>query len=161
MSPVFLLDASSALNAWDIYPIEIFKTFWEWLENEHLSKNTLQIVRENLAEVKHNDLELHEKLVTCGTKVIVPTKEIGQTVKDIKESLDIVDDDYHKKGVDYNDLLLIATAKLDSYSVISEESKQKSRPKKTAKYKIPKVCKRENVECMNFIEWLKSQNPTF
>ena len=93
---------------------------------------------------------------------------------------------YSKKGVDYNDLLLIATASVnnrplpliptasvDKYDVMTNEAIQEEEPKNKANHKIPKnkanyriplVCRtiiRPKIPTYSFIEWLKDQDPTF
>lgn len=161
MNPVFLLDASSALNAWSTYPIGVFKTMWTWLDSSHISGGTLQIVRENLEEINHKEQKCCETLKAYGIKVISPTDRILQSAESIKSSLGISDDRYTPKGVDYNDLLLIATAEVNGYSVISDEYRQPSSPSNIANAKIPLVCQRQHIKCMSFTEWLTVQNPTF
>ena len=60
-----------------------------------------------------------------------------------------------KRGVDENDLKLIAYAMLYEKTVVTEEGKQHNKPEKKYNSKIPLVCKEQGVECINFVEMLR------
>ena len=58
------------------------------------------------------------------------------------------------KGVDQNDLTLIAYAKKKNKIVVTLEGEQSQKPREKKNYKIPLVCSEEGVSCVNFIEMI-------
>lgn len=98
----------------------------------------------------------------CDLDVLEITNAILQDAMRIKGLLGIIGDKYHPKGMDENDLLIIATANVRDAELVSDESKQKL-PDLPAKRKIPTVCSMEevNVPCINFIEYIKESGAVF
>ena len=76
---------------------------------------------------------------------------VGMTATDIEKN---------PKGIDENDLELIATASLVDFIVVSEESQLKS-PKNPANTKIPLACEINKIECCAFLEFLKNSKAVF
>ena len=81
----------------------------------------------------------------------------------IKALLGIVDDAYNPKGVDENDLLIIATASIGSIELVSNEARQPTLPDIPAKMKIPAVCSMDAVviSCISFLQLIKSSGEVF
>ncbi|AFT90167.1 hypothetical protein LMG9964_06239 [Paraburkholderia phenoliruptrix] len=71
----------------------------------------------------------------------------------IKALLGINDDRYSPKGVDENDLFIIASAKLNGRELISNEGRQLALPQLMPNCKIPAVCGLPivNVSCLDFV----------
>ena len=134
-----LMDASSALHGWHEYPIAVFPAFWEWMA-AMIADNNVAVVRENLAEIKHGDPECHAWFKNARIAILSPDDAILHTAKSLADRLGIMDDGYHKRGVDYNDLLLVAAASVWRCDVITNESPQPRLPSNRARYKIPAVC---------------------
>ena len=175
-----LIDASSVIYAWENYPIEIFPHLWTWLEEDQMAENLVGMIRENLDEVEKMSPECFQWLKYGSISVISGSDEAIQEEKRLADELGIKDDKYGK-GVDYNDLLLIATASVNKYDVMTNEALQGEEPKNKANYKIPKnkankippkkanykiplVCRtitQPKITTYSFIEWLKYQDPTF
>ena len=59
------------------------------------------------------------------------------------------------KGANVNDILLIAFAKQNNYKVVTLEAEQLQPPNKISNYKIPLICNKEKVTCINFVELLR------
>ena len=59
------------------------------------------------------------------------------------------------KGANKNDMALITYAKIKGYTVVTLEAKQTTIPEKKSKYKIPLICKKEGVRCIETIEMLR------
>ena len=55
------------------------------------------------------------------------------------------------KGVDQQDLTLIAYAKIENKTVVTLEGKQDQKPREKRNYKIPLVCREQGIPCVNFI----------
>ncbi len=67
------------------------------------------------------------------------------------------------KGVDLNDVYLIATAKIMGGSCISNEAIQRARPKNKENCKIPLVCSMQSpaIKCLDFIDFIKASSIVF
>jgi predicted nucleic acid-binding protein len=156
-----VFDASSMIYAWDNYPPEQFPPLWNWLAKQVGSGEiVLSVVA--YEEVVHKLPECAEWLATSGVQKVAITNAILAEATKIKSALGIIGDKFHPKGVDENDLLIIATAKSLSISLVSNESAQKL-PDVPAKRKIPAVCGMPDVSvsCKNFVAYLKASGATF
>lgn len=86
------------------------------------------------------------------------SNEIVQRANATKTLLGIANDQYHPKGVDENDLLIIASAQTLQHPLLSDENRQQNLPQDRRKYKIPAVCDLPQVAVTNskFIEYFKA-----
>jgi hypothetical protein len=160
---VQVFDASSMIYAWDNYPIGQFPGLWEWMA-EQINEKELAIPRVAFEEVKHKTPECAEWLRENEINLLDSnSNEILQEAMRIKGLLGIVGDNYRAKGVDENDLFIIATAKLHGGEVVSDEARQAAPPKDPGKKKIPAVCSMSGVDvpCINFIEFLRRSEEVF
>lgn len=156
-----VLDASSMIHAWDNYPVQQFPGLWDWIAGQ-IAATELQMPRVAFDEVDHKVPECGDWLRQQGIELLDVTNEIAQDAVRIKGLLGIVNDNYHPKGVDENDLLIIATARAHGATLISDESKQKL-PEVAAKRKIPVVCDMGEVQvrCERFVDYIKQSNAVF
>lgn len=156
-----VFDASSMVHAWDNYPLEQFPGLWEWIAEE-IDAERLVIPRPILDEIHHRTPECATWLKQHDVQPVPITNAIVQEAFRIKKLIGVEDDNYHPKGVDENDLLVIATASILSGEVISNEGRQ-AKPKDPTKVKIPMVCAMAevSVDCMNFIDYLKRGGAVF
>ena len=158
-----VIDASSMIYAWDNYPIEQFPGLWEWMATQIEAEN-LVIPSVAFDEVSHKVPECCDWLRESGIKKIEVTNIILQDAMRIKALIGVIDDGYHPKGVDENDLIIITTARAKHCELISEEARQPSLTRnEPTKRKIPAVCAVNGVDvtCINFIEYLKSTQAIF
>lgn len=155
-------DASSMIYAWDNYPVQQFPGLWDWMAE--------QIEAENLVMSSVAFEEVENKTPDCATWLkehklprIDMTNEILQEAIRIKELVGIVNDRYHSKGVGENDLLIIATAKIHGFELVSDEKRQLAPLNEPTKRKIPAVCAipAVSVSCVNFLEYLKRSGAVF
>jgi len=156
------IDASSMIHAWDNYPIEHFPKLWDWLATE-VGKHSLYLPNAAFTEVAHKVPDCCTWLRDCDCQVVKESNAILQAAMNIKQLLGIQNDQYHPDGVDENDILIIATAKVNGHALISNESRQTKLPANPKRYKIPAVCGHASVTvaCNNFIEYLKASNQVF
>jgi hypothetical protein len=159
---MYTFDASSVVHAWDNYPIENFPGMWDWFEKQ-ISTETFIMSEVAFDEVFDKFPDCGDWLKNKGISKITLSNGIMQQAIIIKQMLGIVEDNYHGNGVGENDLLIIATAKIEGLPLISEENRQPKRPQNKGKYKIPAVCDLPTVgvDCFPFIDLIKSSGETF
>lgn len=157
-----VFDASSAIHAWDNYPIENLPTLWSWLESE-VSSRKIVIPRVALDEIGHISPECKQWLHDIsGFNPVEVDNAIASHALMINAELGVHNDQYGT-GVDSNDVIIIATAKARGFALISNESRQPYLPSNLKKYKIPAVCNLPviSVSCINFADLIKSSNRVF
>ena len=146
-------DASSMIYAWDNYPIDQFPGLWEWMASQIKAK---QLMMPSVAfdEVLHKTPDCGQWLRDNNLEQLAGSNAILQDAMRIKGLLGIVDDNYHPKGVDENDVLIIATARLNGAELVSDEERQTTQPQISSKRKIPSVCAMPtiSISCINYVE---------
>ncbi len=157
-----VFDASSIIHAWDNYPIENFPPMWEWIADK-IEADEFSISQVALEEVCNKTPDCGAWLKDQDIRVLPLTNEVLQQASLIKRQLGITEDDYHSEGVGENDLLIIATAKTEGITLISDERRQFTLPGNIKRYKIPAVCDLQGVtvECVSFIELIRSSGAIF
>ena len=155
-------DASSIIYAWDNYPVGQFPPLWNWLADQ-IESGDLAMCKVAFDQVAHQAPDCAEWLNDQGLE---PTEVGNDAVAEaarIKGLLGIVNDQYHAKGVDEEDLLIIAAAKTAGLPLVSNESKQQTLPDIAAKRKIPAVCDMQQVAvpCISFVEYFKQSKVVF
>ena len=150
---MYLLDSSSVIHLWDNYPIgntKLFSDFWGWIE-ERIFSQEYRINKTVLAEsAKIPECQKWFKEKNIFTYDDKNLQTLNKAIE-IKSLLGIEDDNYHSKGVNENDIFIIATAKIHHLSLVTEENRQLTLPDKMVKYKIPAVSKKINVSCHQII----------
>jgi Domain of unknown function (DUF4411) len=157
-----VFDASSMLFAWDNYPIEQFPGLWSWIASQ-IKNNALKMATVAFKEVNDKSPECGKWLKENNLEQLEIGNAIFQDAMRIKGTLGILDDKYNARGVDENDLMIIATARFHDAELISNEAKQKLPPDTPAKRKIPSVCNMTGVTvtCFDFVEYIKRSKVIF
>ncbi|MHA6205107.1 DUF4411 family protein [Dyella soli] len=157
-----VFDASSIIYGWDNYPIQMFPRLWLWLEDE-IAAGRVGIPEVAYDEVGHMSPDCHAWLKAAHVQVIDITEATLQAASAIKDMLGVQADAYHADGVDENDLLVIACARVHGHELVSDEKDQPVLPQNKKRYKIPAVCKQPGVmvPCANFLGYLKASNAVF
>lgn len=158
---MYLVDASSIIHAWDNYPIQQFPGFWSWIQGQIESKE-LGFPKKAYDEVRGKTPECFLWIRELDPHVEQVTSVVLLEAARIKTLLNILDDNYHSKGVGENDIIIIATAKVYGYPLISNEGVQ-GLVQVPSKRKIPAVCRMEevDVECVNILAYIKSNGGVF
>lgn len=156
-----VFDASSMIYAWDNYPVGQFPGLWEWMATQIEGKN-LAMPSVAFVEVANKTPDCGEWLKDNNLEQLEITNNVLQCAMKIKHLLGIMDDKYGK-GVGENDLLIIATARVQAAELVSDERLQTNLPRELYNYKIPAVCAMANVSvsCINFIEHIKRSGMIF
>lgn len=157
-----IFDASSMIYAWDNYPINQFPGLWKWIAAQIEGKKLVMPIVA-FEEVEHKAPDCGKWLKENSLELLVINNAILQDAKRIKGSLGIVGDKYHLKGVDENDILIIATARAHGAELVSDEARQPGLPKVLSSRKIPAVCDMGGVSvtCHNFIDYIKQSGVIF
>lgn len=155
-------DASGIIYTWDEYPIENFPKFWEWIDTQIRAENCA-ISQVALDEVNHKYEECAKWLRDKGIRQIGITDDILRSASEIKTMLEIEEESYGT-GVDENDLIIIAAAKIEGDIVLTQESRQAFDPNRKKKnFKIPAVCELPEVSVSHQTvrEWIQASGETF
>ena len=156
-----VLDASSALHAWDNYPHEQLPGLWKWLAQQ-IAIGELTIAAVALEEVAHKSPECAAWFKAQRITVLQVSEDILMDALRIKKLLGIEGESYGS-GVGENDLIIVATARAHAVELLTEEARQPSLHKSWRNYKIPAVCNLPEVKvsCLNFVEYLKRAGTVF
>ena len=155
-------DASSIIHAWDNYPKTHFPPLWNWIA-ENIEGGEFLMAQVAFEEVKKKEPDCATFLKNSELKQINVDNAIAQEAIRIKARLGIVSEDYHPDGVGENDILIIATAKIQKLELVSEEGRQAKQPQENRRLKIPRVCGLPDVgvKCINFIDLIRRSNQVF
>ena len=156
-----VFDASSALYAWDNYPVNQFPPLWAWLASQ-IAISGLTIVSVALEEVGHKSPECAAWLKACRIGALPITQAILIDALRIKNLLGI-EDDLYGSGVGENDLYIVATARAHGAELLTDERRQPGLPNSRRNYKIPAVCAMPEVQVqsLNFVEYFKRSQVVF
>ena len=155
MAKRYCLDTNIFIEAWNrFYSKDFTKGYWEILEN--LARK--DIIFANI-EVK-KELEKVDDDLLKWVKDKSFFKDINEDVqKYLKEILKkyekLLD---HSKGRSIADSWVIAHAKVENATVVTLE---KESEKPAERLKIPDVCKRENIKCIDIYDFIRELNIEF
>lgn len=157
-----VLDASAIIYAWDNYPPAQFPGLWGWLANE-VKTHELSIPVVALEEVGHKAPECAQWLKNAEVLKLPMSEAVVMAAMAIKQEIGVVNDQYHTKGVDENDLFIIAAAKVYGVELITNEGRQFDDPKDPRKRRIPAVCDlpEVGVTTLNFLEYIQKSRRVF
>ena len=161
---VFCLDANVFIAAWyQLYPPDLFPDTWKSLV---ANKGQLAIPKTIFNEIEpyaetDSTLVPHKKKKKYPLKHWLEKNEFKPQPESNKvdEMALTLEKEYQTKkigkGANKNDIRLIAFAKENNYKVVTLEAEQPQHPKEISKYKIPLICTKEKVTCIDFIELLR------
>jgi len=159
---VHTLDSSSILHAWDNYPLIQFPGLWDWLAAE-IQAQRLSIAVVALDEVGHKSPDCVTWLKNQNIRRLPMSNAVLQAAKQIKDDVGIQNDKYHPRGVDENDILIIAAAQYHGATLVTNEARQSSSLKEPTRRKIPAVCDLTNVAVThkNFLDYFRASGQIF
>lgn len=160
----YCLDANVFITAWhESHPPEIFPTLYKKMEDILPEKiilikpifdeiEPLPSGKPSRRKMKINcpvRLWLQEAMHIKATPINADVKKKALKLKDKYET------DDNSQGAGETDIDLIAFASLNNHTVVTLEAEQKQIPGKKRNYRIPLICKKENVRYINFVEMLR------
>jgi len=156
-----VFDASSMIHAWDNYPCEQFPGLWAWMA-DRVAQRLIQMSAVAVEEVGHKVPECAAWLKEVGLQKIPVSETFLVEALRIKDLLEIEEEKYGS-GVDENDLIIIATAKLSNCELVTDEAFQPSLNKLKKNWKIPAVCNMETVrvDWTGFVDYFKRTKVVF
>lgn len=149
------------LHAWDNYPIEQFPPLWNWMA-DRVKQGLIQMSEVAVEEVGHKAPECAVWLKNVELRRLPVTETILLEAMRIKALLEIEEDRYGS-GVDENDLIIIATAKVNGCDLVTNEAFQPSVSKLKRNWKIPVVCNIDTVRVkpMSYLDYIKRTGAIF
>lgn len=158
----YCLDANAFIQPWEqIYPKDVFSSLWKQIIKH---KEQIIIIKNIFNEIDPLNKRLKEA-DPIKKKALRSWLENNQfspvTVpKDVQNSSLLLERKYQTrlkltKGADQNDITLIAYTKKYEKTLVTLEKYQNDIPKYKYKYKIPLICEKENVKCINYVQFLR------
>jgi len=148
--PKYAIDTCSITAMCRTYPIDVFPSAWNKLD-ELASSGVVISTEQVLQELKAQDDEAHE-WAKGFKEIFLPLDEEVQGTASLVLGThpELIDLKRRKSGADP---FLIATAKIKSCAVVTEE-KPSGGPHRP---KIPDVCGAYGLECINVLEMLRRE----
>lgn len=157
----YCIDANVFLTAWHTtYPPRMFPTLYRKMEPVVRDRDVIikpifdEIENFSIPKAKNPETEkpvrtwLPDKV---GIEAAAVNAQVEQLSLELQREYKIGP---ATKGASKQDITLIAYARLNEHTVVSLESEQPNKPQKPSKYKIPLICKEQNVECITFVDFL-------
>ena len=164
MSADYCIDASAIIFAWyEGYPKDVFPSLWPQLAEHRIDMAVIKPIYEQIDFISQADKgkpELEKKKKYPLRKWMVDNGFESIDIDGRVEVLSLrLEKEYQirekSRGADGKDIKLIAYAKINNKIVVTEEGKQREKPKKKWNYKIPLICDEKEVECINCIEMIR------
>ena len=146
----YIIDASAILSQKpnELHRRTVHKSQWEKID-ELIRNHEIVMCSEIYDEVK--DEEIKKLLTSLSCKVIKIDDDIQKYVKKIVTECPKLISFTERSGTSSGDAFLIATAMKYNLVIITEENKQKAN-------KIPQVCQKFNLECINIVELCEGEH---
>jgi predicted nucleic acid-binding protein len=159
---VHALDASAIIHAWDNYPPAQFPGLWGWLATE-ISAHRLTISVVALEEVGHKYPECASWLKSQSIRRLPMDNEVIHAAMQIKTLAGIQGEQYNPKGVDENDIFIIASAQYHGVKLVTNEARQFGKQTEPTRRKIPAVCDLPGVQVvhLNFLDYIRQSQQVF
>ena len=116
-----LIDASSIIHGWENYPFRQFPGLWKWIATK-IEEKTIYMLKENFLEVENKAPDCVAWLAGNNLHIKKLSSTVIEIAKEIQNDLGIEDLRLNIKGVNENDIYLIASAKYEEVDVITNES---------------------------------------
>ena len=158
MNDSYCLDANVLITAWhQLYPIDVFPSLWKKISGNKEKLILIESVFKEIEPFSGNKAE-NEKYPLRMWLLNEKFKPVP-VIEEIQSEALLLEKAYETKrigkGANETDILLIAYAKMFDKQIVSLEAQQKQHPKNKSDYKIPLICEKENVQCIDFVKLLQ------
>ena len=155
-------DTSAIVYAWEKYPKSQFPLLWEWLALR-IRDNEIVIPEAALLELSHVERDCFAWLTGSSIQRLKTTNEVMERAQQLTKELEVTNGEFSARGVDQNDLIIIAASELAGAKSVTEESVQNNKPLYKKNSKIPAVCDLPLVHvcCLNFLDVITQSGKTF
>ncbi|MCX2683761.1 DUF4411 family protein [Campylobacter sp. MIT 21-1685] len=159
----YLIDTNIFIeSAYRFYAFDICPGFWDFLDkcSQLDSIKSINKVYDEITSDNTNLQDFKEKLKNRGFFLpigsITPSSytKISQTLQTMQYTQQAVTD--FSSGADY---FLVALAYQESYTIVTHEAKSSNNAKNTIK--IPNVCERLEINCIDIAEFLRREQARF
>ena len=108
-------------------------------------------------------LEVCHNYIAPKLKTIIVDDAVMKVALQVHRLLGVDSRGFHPKGVDENDILCIAAASVNGFTVVSDEAPQANLPQDIRKCKIPAACDilPAKVACTNLNRYIRSSKIVF
>lgn len=155
---IYVFDNSSLSRLKHFFP-EVFVSIWEGLD-DLVQQNRLISTKEVWNEVQRGTPDKFVNDWLTARKEIFTTPDTAELqfvakIFQVKHFHALIGEQQRLKGTPVADPFVIASAKIQEGTVVTEEQF------KPHAAKIPNVCKHFNIECINLETFMKQQNWSF
>ncbi len=167
MSGQYCIDANIFITSWNSsYPINVFQSLWNEVARYRNDIIIIKPIFDEIDPISSSDRKLPKNKKTNKYPLRVwmidnqlESTSVSDEVQDVSLGLEIqYETNNNPKGANQNDIILIAYAKINGITVVTFEEDQPQRPGKKCNYKIPLICREQQVACINFVTMLKELN---
>ena len=151
----YIFDANCFIEPWNkFYSYTFFKPYWEEAIRSFCDRGNILIQREIYDEIFKKDDKLSHWLKQCNFSIIETDVDTAREVAQINEQFQGLIKE--SKGRSLADPFVIAIAKREKATVVTmEDEGSESKPK------IPYVCHKLDVRCINLFSFIKENGIKF
>ncbi len=164
MNNGYCVDANIFITAWNVTYLEkVFPTLWEKLANNREHIILVKPIFDEIDPISSADskLSLEEKRKKYPLRrwlldnLFAPTPIVGHVENKSLELESKYQINHETRGANQNDIRLIAYASEQNKTIVTFEKTQGESPSSLCNYKIPLICSKEEVECIDFVAMLE------
>lgn len=151
----YVFDANCFIEPWNkFYSYDFFDTYWDKFIKPHCDKEKILVQREIYDEILKKDDKLKKWFKECDISIVETDVEITKEVAKINNKFPNLTKE--SKGRSLADPFVIAIAKLRNATVVTMEHEGTE-----LKPKIPYVCKKLGVKCIDLYQFIKKNKVKF
>ena len=164
MSGQYCVDANIFITAWyENYRDSVLPSLWEQLALHRDDIILLKPIFDEIEPISSADMKLSKGKKKEKYPLRMWMQEKQFAITSINNETEAISLDFEKqyeisnesKGANQKDIILIAYAKQMGKTVVTFEGEQPQKPGKKSNYRIPLICREQDVDCINFVTMLE------